>query len=157
MSETTVKNGQKVSVHYVGTLDDGTEFDNSRSRGDVISFEVGSGQLISGFDSALPGMVVGEVKSVSLTPEEAYGDVNPEAIETVPKNVFPPGMPLTVGGMVQGTAPTGQPVIARIDAIEGESVTLDMNHPLAGKNLNFEIELVSIENSDNNEENEGGE
>lgn len=88
MSETTVKNGQKVSVHYVGTLDDGTEFDNSRSRGDVISFEVGSGQLISGFDSALPGMVVGEVKSVSLTPEEAYGDVNPEAIETVPKNVF---------------------------------------------------------------------
>jgi FKBP-type peptidyl-prolyl cis-trans isomerase 2 len=102
-------------------------------------------------------MVVGEVKSVSLTPEEAYGDVNPEAIETVPKNVFPPGMPLTVGGMVQGTAPTGQPVIARIDAIEGESVTLDMNHPLAGKNLNFEIELVSIENSDNNEENEGGE
>ena len=151
MSE-TVKNGQKVSVHYVGTLDDGTEFDNSRSRGDAISFEVGSGQLITGFDSALPGMTVGEVKSVSLTPEDAYGEVNPQAIETVPRAVFPPDMPLEVGSMVQGRAPTGQPVVARVDAIEGESVTLDMNHPLAGKNLNFEIELVSIDSSDNNEE-----
>lgn len=154
MSE-TVKNGQKVSVHYVGTLDDGTEFDNSRTRGDTISFEVGSGQLIAGFDSALPGMTVGEVKKVSLAPAEAYGDINPQAVETVPKAVFPPDMPLQVGGMVQGRAPTGQPVVARINAIEEESVTLDMNHPLAGKNLNFEIELVSIHDSTNNEEKEG--
>ena len=149
-----IENGQKVSVHYVGTLDDGTEFDNSRTRGDTISFEVGAGQLIVGFDSALPGMAIGEVKTVSVTPSEAYGDVNPEAVSTVPKTAFPPNMPLEVGGMVQGRAPTGQPVIARIEAVEEESVTLDMNHPLAGKNLNFEIELVSIDNSTNNEEKE---
>tara|TARA_R110002110_G_scaffold13376_1_gene64054 strand:- start:2213 stop:2713 length:501 start_codon:yes stop_codon:yes gene_type:complete len=149
----TVKKGQTVSVHYVGTLDDGTEFDNSRARGDVISFEVGSGQLIPGFDNALPGMTVGETKNVAVTAADAYGDVNPQAVETVPKTVFPPDMPLEVGGMVQGRAPTGQPVVARINAVEEDSVTLDMNHPLAGKNLNFEIELVSIiEPTDSQEE-----
>ena len=150
----TVKKGQTVSVHYVGTLDDGTEFDNSRARGDVISFEVGAGQLIPGFDNALPGMTVGETKSVAVTALDAYGEVNPQAVETVPKTVFPPDMPLEVGGMVQGRAPTGQPVVARIEAVEDESVTLDMNHPLAGKNLNFEIELVSIDSSNNDEEKE---
>jgi FKBP-type peptidyl-prolyl cis-trans isomerase 2 len=73
----TVQKGQTVSVHYKGTLDDGTEFDNSRNRGKVMKVEVGSGQLISGFDTALMGMTVGEIKSVALTPEDAYGPVTP--------------------------------------------------------------------------------
>ena len=91
--------------------------------------------------------------TMAVTAADAYGDVNPQAVETVPKTVFPPDMPLEVGGMVQGRAPTGQPVVARINAVEEDSVTLDMNHPLAGKNLNFEIELVSIiEPTDSQEE-----
>ena len=134
-----------VSVHYVGTFDDGTEFDNSRIRGEAISVEVGSGKVIPGFDSALLGMTVGETKSFKINSEDAYGDVNPEAFQTVPHAAFPPGHDFKLDEMVQGEGPTGQPVIARISSLGNEEVTLDFNHPLAGKNLNFEVEVVSTE------------
>jgi len=139
------KKGQKVNVHYVGTLDDGTEFDSSRTRGDTLSVEIGSGQLIPGFDEALNGMAIGEVKKVSLTPEEAYGEINSRAYEKVPRQAFPENMDLQVGGMVRGNSPTGQPVVAKIESMDEEGVILNMNHPLAGKSLNFEIELMSID------------
>ena len=139
-----VENGQTVSVHYVGTLEDGTEFDNSRQREEAMSVEVGSGQLIPGFDLALQGMEVGEVKSVKLPPDVAYGEVNPEAYQTVPHNAFPENFDFQVGGMVQGQNSNGTSVTARIDAVADESVTLDFNHPLAGKTLNFKIELLDI-------------
>ena len=84
-----VENGNTVSVHYRGTLNDGTEFDSSHSRGEPLSFQVGSGQMINGFDAALPGMAVGETKSITLTPDQAYGESNPEAITDVPKESFP--------------------------------------------------------------------
>jgi len=144
-----VKSGQTVNIHYVGTLDDGTEFDSSRNRGETLSFEVGSGQLISGFDEALSGMKVGEVKSVKLTPEKAYGDVNPDAFQTVPQTSFPPEMQLQEGLMVKGMGPAGESVVAKIESVKDNSVVLDFNHPLAGKNLNFEIELLSIEQEKN--------
>lgn len=140
-----VENGQTVELHYVGTLEDGTEFDSSRSRNETISVQVGSGQLITGFDNALAGMKLGEVKNITLSPEEAYGDVNPEAYDVVPLNAFPENFEPIVGNMVQGTSPHGQPVVAKIDSIGDASVTLNFNHPLAGKTLNFEIELVNIQ------------
>tara|TARA_Y100000310_G_C20574950_1_gene759958 strand:- start:465 stop:959 length:495 start_codon:yes stop_codon:yes gene_type:complete len=140
-----VKSGQKVSLHYVGTLEDGTEFDNSRNREGVMSVEVGSGQLISGFEAALPGMCIGEVKSVKLDPEEAYGDINSEAFQTVSREAFPPDFQFQPGAMVQGKNPMGHSMTAKIDSVTEESVVLDFNHPLAGKTLNFEIELLSIE------------
>jgi len=140
-----VKVGQTVELHYVGTLDDGTEFDSSRARQETISVEVGSGQLITGFDNALTGMKLGEVKNINLSPEEAYGDINPEAYEIVPLTSFPENFEPVVGGMVQGVSPDGQPVVAKIDSIDEENVSLNFNHPLAGQTLNFEIELVNIQ------------
>lgn len=142
MSE-AVQNGQTVSVHYVGTLNDGTEFDSSKTRGEPISFQTGQGGVIPGFNNAVIGMQVGESKSVSLEPSEAYGDVNPEAVQLVPKDAFPSEMDLQVGMQVQGSGPQGD-FPAVIDSITEEGVTVNMNHPLAGQTLNFAIELVDI-------------
>jgi FKBP-type peptidyl-prolyl cis-trans isomerase len=89
MTKNKVEKGQKVSVHYVGTLDDGTEFDNSRTRGEAITVEVGAGKLIAGFDMALLGMTVGEKKSVKIVSEEAYGEVNEDAFQTVATALSP--------------------------------------------------------------------
>ena len=139
------KKGQTVSVHYVGTFDDGTEFDSSRERNEAISFEVGSGQLLSGFDSAVSGMKIGEVKKIKLEPEEAYGNVNPNAFQDVPHSNFPPDFSFEVDGMVRAQDPQGDSIVARIDKIDNDTVTLDFNHPLAGKSLNFEIELLSVD------------
>jgi FKBP-type peptidyl-prolyl cis-trans isomerase 2 len=91
-------------------------------------------------------MKIGEVKNVKLSPEEAYGNVNPEAVQAVPQSSFPPDFKLQEGLLVQGHDPQGQPVMAKIDSVEQDSVVLDFNHPLAGKSLNFEIELLSISN-----------
>ena len=141
----TVENGNTVSVHYRGTLNDGTEFDSSHSRGEPLSFQVGTGQMISGFDAALPGMAVGETKNIALSPENAYGETIPEAITDVPKTAFPQGYNFQVDEMVQGQNDMGQPVLGRIHEVKDEAVTIDFNHPMAGKDLNFEIELVSID------------
>ena len=140
-----VENGNTVSVHYRGTLNDGTEFDSSHSRGEPLSFQVGAGQMISGFDAALPGMAVGETKNITLTPDQAYGESNPEAITDVPKTSFPPGFSFQVDSMVQGQNDMGQPVVGTINEVKENDVTIDFNHPMAGKDLNFEIELVSID------------
>jgi FKBP-type peptidyl-prolyl cis-trans isomerase 2 len=144
-NKVAIESGQTVSVHYVGKLDDGTEFDNSRLRGEAISVEVGSGTLIAGFDTALLGMTVGETKSFKINSEDAYGEVNPEAFHTVPHSQFPPGHDFVLDEVVQGQSADGQPVMARISGLGEEEVTLDFNHPLAGKTLNFEIEVLSAE------------
>lgn len=139
-----VKNGNTVSVHYRGTLSDGTEFDNSYNRGTPISFQVGAGQMIKGFDKATLGMSIGDKKSITLTPDLAYGEVNPEAVQTVPRTAFDSSFEFVVGNTVHGQTPSGQPLIATIKEVKTAEVTIDMNHPMAGKDLNFEIELVSI-------------
>lgn len=139
------KKGQKVNIHYVGTFDDGTEFDNSRNREEAMSLEVGTGQLIPGFEAALPGMKVGEVKNIKLEPVDAYGDVNPEAFETVPHSSFPKDFEFEVGAMVRGQNAMGREIIAKIDSVKDDAIVLNFNHPLAGKTLNFEIELLSVE------------
>jgi len=140
-----VEIGKTVCVHYVGTFDDGTEFDSSRAREEPMVCEVGGGSLIKGFDNALVGMKVGETKNISLGPDQAYGDVISEAFQSIPKSSFPPNYEFKVGGTVQGQNEQGRPVRAKIESLEEESVKLDFNHPMAGKNLNFEIELLEIQ------------
>jgi len=142
-----IKNGNTVSVHYKGTLNDGTEFDNSRTRGTPLNFKVGSGKMIRGFDGACVGMTTGQTKTVSINPADAYGERNPKALQPVPKNAFGPDFNFQVGQPVQGNGPQG-PFLALIHALENDMVVLDMNHPLAGKELTFEIEVVSVENSE---------
>ncbi len=142
-----VENGKTVSVHYVGTLDDGTEFDNSRTKGEPMSFEFGSRRLIPGFENALVGMEVGETKEVHITAEEAYGQPNPELVQEVPRTIFPEDYEFKIGTTVQLQNAAGQPMLARIEEVqaEAETVSLNFNHPLAGKNLNFAIELINVE------------
>ena len=139
-----VTNGHNVKVHYKGTLADGTEFDNSRTRGQTLDFQVGASRLIRGFNDALLGMTEGQTKKVTIPPESAYGERDPEALKTVPKEAFGEEFNFKVGGTIQGNGPAG-PFLAKIHALEEEQVILDMNHPLAGEALNFEIELVEVD------------
>ena len=143
-----VESGNTISVHYRGTLSDGTEFDNSYDRGEVLTFQVGGGQMIPGFDAAVVGMQVGETKEVTLSSHEAYGPHTPEAIKSVPKELFEEGFNFDIGTTVHGTNGDGIPVIGTILSEEKEEVTLDFNHPMAGHELNFKIELVDIGNAD---------
>jgi len=143
---TTVTNGSTVEVHYRGTLTDGTEFDNSFDRGEPIKFTVGEGPMIPGFITAITGMAAGETKTVTIPSSEAYGAENPEAVTQIPKESFPPGLELTDGMPVPMRTPTGQTVYGRITEQQDSTVTVDLNHPLAGKDLQFEIELVSVTN-----------
>tara|TARA_R110000824_G_scaffold5670_2_gene26020 strand:+ start:5045 stop:5506 length:462 start_codon:yes stop_codon:yes gene_type:complete len=137
-----VKDGHSVKIHYVGTLPDGEEFDSSYSRGETLDFKVGSGKLIKGFNDAVVGMKRGQKKKVTLTPDVAYGNRNEQVIVEVNKTAFPEDFDFRVGGMVHGSSPSGKPVLATILAEQKDTVTLDHNHPLAGKDLTFEIELV---------------
>lgn len=129
--------GDTVSVHYRGTLDDGSEFDSSAGR-DPLQFTVGAGQVIPGFDNAVVGMQVGEKKEVRLEPDDAYGERTDERVIAVPKEQAPEG--LEVGQQVMlGQAP------ATVVEVTDEAVTVDANHPLAGQALTFEIELVGVQ------------
>ena len=141
-----VKEGDNVLVHYIGRLEDGTEFDNSRTRneGKGLNFKIGDGKLLKGFNDAVIGLKVGEKAKVILKEEEAYGKYIPEAIMNVKKTDFPPDMKFELNTLVQGQNPEGQPMQAKIIKIEEESVKLDLNHPLAGEGLSFEIELVEV-------------
>ena len=139
-----VEAGQTVNVHYVGTFDDGTEFDSSRGRNQTLTFQVGAGKMIPGFDAALVGMEVGEKKNIHLSPAEAYGDVNPNALQVVPKTSFPADFNPVVDATVHGQNESGQQMLAKIKNFDAHTITLDFNHPLAGKPLSFEIELVSV-------------
>jgi FKBP-type peptidyl-prolyl cis-trans isomerase 2 len=140
-----VEKGNNVKVHYTGTLEDGQEFDSSHKRNETLNFTVGAGQMIAGFDNAVMGMEVGESKDVTLTPNEAYGERNEEAVQPVNRQNFPEDFVVRVGEMVQGSTAEGMPIQATVVGEDEENIILDMNHPLAGKSLNFNIELVEIE------------
>ena len=141
---TEVKTGDTVAIHYTGTLDDGAVFDSSDGR-DPLSFEVGSGQIIPGLDKALPGMSVGEKKTVKVPSDEAYGPVHEEARQAIPREGIPEDIPLDIGVQLQMQTSEGQVVSVTVVAFDSATVTLDANHPLAGKDLTFAIELVSID------------
>ena len=137
------KNDDKVKVHYTGTLEDGTVFDSSRER-EPLEFTVGGGEMIKGFDAAVVGMAVGESKKFTIPAADAYGERRDEMIFDVERSQLPEGMEPEVGQHLQTQAEGGHPVILEIVAVEESSVTLDGNHPLAGKDLNFDIEIIEI-------------
>lgn len=139
-----VKKGDTIKVHYTGTLTDGSEFDSSYKRNEPIQFEAGVGNMIEGFDNAVMDMVVGERKTVSIPAAEAYGEQNPEAFMPVTKDNFPPDFVFVEGEMVQGQTENGQPLQAIILEVKENEVILDFNHPLAGQDLKFDIELMEI-------------
>ena len=139
----TVENGNTVTVHYTGTLNDGTEFDSSRGR-ESFSFQIGAGQVIPGFNDEVVGMTIGETKNFKIPAENAYGEVNEAAIQVVEKDRFAEGVTVAIGETVSGQTGDGQQVAARIVGVEEGTVTLDFNHPLAGQDLNFEIELLAV-------------
>jgi peptidylprolyl isomerase len=137
------KSGDTVRIHYTGKLEDGTQFDSSEDR-DPLEFALGGGQVIPGFDSAVEGMTVGDTKSVTIQPEEAYGPRHDQLIQDVPRNQLPDDMTPAVGMELQAQNETGEVMRFAVTAVDDESITVDGNHPLAGKALNFDIELVEI-------------
>lgn len=141
----TAKKGDKVKVHYHGKLNDGTTFDSSEGRG-PLEFEIGSGQVIAGFDEGVTGLSVGEKKTVEIPVDQAYGPVSENHIFDFPKSQFPEEMidQLQIGMPLQMQTEAGHPVQVTIKEIKDDSVVLDANHPLAGKDLIFDIELVEI-------------
>ncbi len=139
-----VKKGDKVKVHYHGKLTTGETFDSSEGR-EPLEFEVGSGMVIKGFDDGVTGMVVGEKKTITIPVENAYGAKNEGMLIDMPKDRFPEDMELEVGMPLVMSDPNGQQFQVVVAEIKEDSVTLDGNHPLAGKDLVFDLELVSIE------------
>ena len=139
-----VANGNTITVHYKGTLEDGQMFDSSYERGDPITFQLGEGKMIPGFEKNLVGMEVGETKEFTITSEDAYGSPVPEGVQAVPKQMFPEDFVFEVGGVVQGQQ-DGNTLIGTILSEEEATVTLDFNHPMAGKDLTFNVEIVNIE------------
>lgn len=137
--------GKKVRVHYVGTLDDGTKFDSSRDRGEALEFTCMAGQMIRGFDAAVDEMSVGEVRNVHIPAEEAYGRRRLDLIQSFPIAQLPGADQLVVGQRLALGSASGQAIPAVVSAIDDKMVTFDMNHEMAGKDLNFEIELLSVE------------
>ena len=137
--------GNKVKVHYVGKLADGTEFDNSKQREKPFEFVIGEGKMLVDFENTVRGMSVGETKSVDIESSAAYGNIKPEAVVKVPRIDFPKEFRFVIDEVIQGKTTQGVLTKARILEVTTEQVTLDMNHPLAGKDLNFEIELLEIE------------
>ncbi len=143
-----VKAGDTIKVHYKGTLNDGSVFDSSEGR-DPLEFEVGGGMVIKGFDDGVLGMQEGDKKKVNIPAIEAYGSSNPEMIFDFEREKIPADMPLEVGGMLNMN--NGQQTVpVKIIEVSNSSIKLDANHPMAGLDLNFDLELVSIQ------ANEGG-
>lgn len=138
-----VKSGDTVKVHYHGKLTDGTTFDSSAGR-EPLEFEVGSGMVIKGFDDGVTGMKVGEKKTVNIPVDEAYGPKQSEMMVEFPINQFPPDLKPEVGMPLTMTTSQGHPVQVVITEVKAETVILDANHPLAGQDLIFDLELVEI-------------
>ena len=146
------QSGSRVKVHYTGRLSDGEVFDSSLDPpgdssgiGEPLEFVIGSGQMIPAFEQGVIGMEPGESKTVSIPAEQAYGPHHPQGVMEVERSQLPTGMPLEVGSIVQGNAPNGEQVPFTVVEVTASRVTLDRNHPLAGKDLTFEIKLVEVE------------
>ena len=137
------QNGSTVRVHYTGKLDDGTVFDSSRGR-DPLEFKLGSGQVIRGFDDAITGMNPGESKTVTIPAADAYGPRRDELLLRVDRSQFPEGVEPQVGQQFQ-MSQGEQSFVVNVAEVQDEHVTLDANHPLAGRDLTFELELVETE------------
>jgi len=138
-----IKKGDKIKVHYTGTLDDGTVFDSSEKR-EPLEFEVGSGHVISGFDEAVIGMKKDEEKEIDIAPENAYGKPNNQLVKKIPRDQLPKEKEPKPGMMIGVKLPDGQEIPAKIAAVDDKEITLDLNHPLAGKTLHFKIKINDV-------------
>jgi len=145
--EQMAEDGDSVSVHYTGTLEDGSVFDSSRG-GNPLEFVLGAGNMIPGFENAVRGMKIGEVKTVTLSPEEAYGPYREDLIIKFSREELPEDLNPEVGQQLRMTQPDGRVVLVTVKEVSEIDITLDANHSLAGKELTFEVELVKIEPAD---------
>jgi peptidylprolyl isomerase len=137
------KRGDTVSIHYTGTLDDGSVFDSSEGS-EPITFTIGSGEVIPGFEEAVTGMSIGDKKTTVIDAANAYGDHHDELIMKVDRSQVPPGTEIAIGDVLQVGLDDGQTATVIVTDLDPTTVTLDANHPLAGKALTFALELVSI-------------
>ena len=140
---TQAKAGDTVHFHYTGTLTDGSVFDTSEGR-EPLAFTLGSGQIIPGLDAAIDGMAVGEARTVTIPSDQAYGPYDSSARQSIPRDQIPPHIPLEAGTMLQMQAPDGQAVPVTVAEVDDRQVVLDANHPLAGQDLTFAVEIVAI-------------
>ncbi len=140
---TQAKHGDTVRIHYTGRLTDGTQFDSSEGRA-PLEFQLGSGQIIKGLDEQVQGMNVGDTATVSIPANDAYGPHRPEGVQTVPRDRIPPEIDLDVGARLQATGGDGRPMQLTVVDVNDAEVTVDANHPLAGKDLVFDVELVEV-------------
>jgi FKBP-type peptidyl-prolyl cis-trans isomerase 2 len=136
--------GKKVKVHYVGTLDDGTQFDSSVDRGEPIEFTCMAGQMIPGFDVAVEAMQVGETKQVHIAAAQAYGEYSENLLQRIPIGQIPGLEEAPIGQTLYLSGPGATPMPAVIVEVDEQSILLDLNHNLAGQNLNFEITLLEV-------------
>ncbi len=137
------KQGDRVKIHYTGKLDDGSVFDSSEGR-DPLQFTIGEGQVIPGFDAAVTGMSVGDEKTAHIPVGEAYGERREEMVFEVPRDEMPDGMEPEVGQQLNVRHESGESATVMVTVVDGDTITLDANHPLAGEDLVFELELVAI-------------
>jgi peptidylprolyl isomerase len=135
--------GQTVRVHYTGTLEDGSTFDSSKGR-DPLEFTVGGGQVIGGFDQAVAGMAPGDTKTVTIAADAAYGPHRPELVQELPRAAIPAEVDLAPGNRLAAKDQAGNELVLTVVDANDETATLDANHPLAGEDLTFEIELVEV-------------
>jgi peptidylprolyl isomerase len=140
---TQAKPGDKLRLHYTGTLDDGTVFDTSQGR-EPLEFTLGSGEIIPGLDEGVQGMAVGETRSVRVEPEHAYGEHDPDRVQAVPLSQVPDDIPTDPGTQLQVQTSSGQMMNVTVAGKTDAELLLDTNHPLAGKALTFNVELVEI-------------
>jgi peptidylprolyl isomerase len=137
------KSGDTVHIHYTGRLEDGTVFDSSQGR-EPLRFTLGEGQVIKGFEQAVEGLEVGEKTSTSIPPELGYGERMEKLVMRLGRDQLPPGLDTEVGQQLEMTTQDGQKIPVAVTDLTDESIELDANHPLAGRTLNFELELVAI-------------
>lgn len=140
----SAKNGDQVKVHYRGTLSDGTEFDNSFDK-DPLEFTIGEGKIIPGFENAVEGMEEGEKKDFKISPDEGYGEYNDDGKIDVERANLPEDINPELGMMLQVTTPDNQEVQVTVVDMDENKITLDANHPLAGRDLYFEIQLMEVQ------------
>jgi peptidylprolyl isomerase len=144
----SIKDGSKIKLHYTGTLDDGTVFDTSKTKGEPLEFVIGQKQVIPGFEEGLMGLKKGDKKTIKVTSDKAYGARDDSKIAEYPKDKIPGDMQnLEVGVQVLFQDDQGNVLIATVKELKEKDVVLDLNHPLAGKDLTFEVEIMEIDNS----------
>lgn len=140
---TQAKHGDTVRIHYTGRLTDGTEFDSSSGR-EPLEFQLGSGQIIKGLDDQVQGMSVGEKETVTVPADAAYGPHRAEGIQSVPRTQIPDGVDTSLGARLQATGGDGQTMTLTVVDTSDDTITVDANHPLAGKDLVFDVELIEV-------------